>query len=136
MASSSTRTASSMGMTGRASNTKAGSMEQNLWTAVGVVAVEEHVAAPVANADVEGFDLEAGGGLPGAEDFEDALLCILVLDGGALGAFSPGEHVFHRDLLEVVSAPASPTGPEIVVGARGRAGGECEDCTPVVTSIR
>jgi len=35
MASSSTRTASSMGMTGRASKANAGNMEQNLWTAVG-----------------------------------------------------------------------------------------------------
>src|ERR1051326_9501073 len=35
MDSSSTRTASAMGITGRASNTNAGNIEQNLWTAVG-----------------------------------------------------------------------------------------------------
>src|SRR3981081_4635079 len=35
MDSNSTRTASSIGITGRASKTNAGSIEQNLWTAVG-----------------------------------------------------------------------------------------------------
>src|SRR2546423_4016501 len=35
MDSNSTRTASSIGITGRASKTKAGNIEQNLWTAVG-----------------------------------------------------------------------------------------------------
>src|ERR1041385_1102242 len=35
MDSSSTRTASAIGITGRASNTNAGNIEQNLWTAVG-----------------------------------------------------------------------------------------------------
>jgi hypothetical protein len=59
----------------------------------GVVAVEEHVAAPVADADVEGFDFEAGGGLPWAEDFEDAFLRVLVFEGRTLGALGSGEHV-------------------------------------------
>src|SRR5204863_707862 len=60
-----------------------------------VVALEQHVSAPFANAYHEEFDLEIGGGFPLTEYLENSLLGILVLDRRALRALEPADHVFH-----------------------------------------
>ena len=60
-----------------------------------IVAVQHHVAAPIADADHEQLDLEIVRRLPLGEDLEDALLGTLVLHRRALRALGPAEHVFH-----------------------------------------
>ena len=46
-----------------------------------IVALEQHMPAPLANAYHEEFDLEIGGRLPLTEDLENSLLRILLLEG-------------------------------------------------------
>ena len=45
-----------------------------------IVALHQHMAAPLAHAYHEHFDFEIGRGLPLRENFENSLLGILVLD--------------------------------------------------------
>ena len=52
-----------------------------------IIAVQQHIPAPVTNAYHERFDLEVAGRLPLREDLKDPLLRIFVLDRGALRAF-------------------------------------------------
>jgi hypothetical protein len=59
-----------------------------------IVAVQQHVAAPVAHADNEQLDLKIAGRLL-RENLKDPLLRILVLYRRLLRTFRPGEHVFH-----------------------------------------
>src|SRR4051812_11438711 len=60
-----------------------------------VVTFHQHIAAPITDADDERVDLEIGGWLPRAEDFQDSLLCIFVLDGRTLLTLIPSDHVLH-----------------------------------------
>ena len=60
-----------------------------------VVALHQHVSAPIADADDERLDFEIGWRLPWPEDIQDSFLCILILDGRALGTFVPSDHVLH-----------------------------------------
>src|ERR1700681_1473237 len=61
-----------------------------------VVAFHQHIPAPITDADHEGLDFEIGRRLPWAEDLQDSLLCIFVLDGRALRTFVPSDHVLHE----------------------------------------
>src|SRR5436190_18635976 len=61
----------------------------------GVVAFHQHVPAPLADPDDEELDLEITRRLPLAEDFEDALLGILVFHRRTLRAFEPADDVLH-----------------------------------------
>src|ERR1700726_2063120 len=49
-----------------------------------IVAIRQHVAAPVAYPDNEQLDLEVGGRFPTAKYVKDPLLTILILDGRPL----------------------------------------------------
>src|SRR5436190_13089216 len=60
-----------------------------------VVAVDEHIPAPVADADDEQLDLEIGWRLPLGEDLENPLLRVLVGGSRALRTFVPSDHVLH-----------------------------------------
>ena len=60
-----------------------------------VVTLHQHIPAPITDADDERLDFEIGGRLPRAEDLQDSLLCIFVLDGRALRTFVPSDHVLH-----------------------------------------
>jgi hypothetical protein len=46
-----------------------------------IIAIGEHIAAPVTNADHEQLDLEVGGGFPSAKDIKYPLLRFLVFEG-------------------------------------------------------
>src|SRR3954465_8672988 len=56
-----------------------------------IVRFHQHVTAPFADADHEEVDLEIGRCFPLAEDFENALLRVLVFHSGALRAFGPAD---------------------------------------------
>src|SRR5216683_3023349 len=60
-----------------------------------VVTFRQHIPAPITDADDERLDFETGGRFPRAEDLQDSLLCIFVLDGRALWTFVPSDHVLH-----------------------------------------
>src|SRR5438270_6992284 len=60
-----------------------------------VVTFHQHIPAPITDADDEGLDLEIVWHLPWAENLQNSLLRIFVLDGRALGTFVPGDHVLH-----------------------------------------
>ena len=49
-----------------------------------IMAVGQHVAAPITNTDHEQFDLEVGRGFPLTKDIKYPLLSFLVFDGRAL----------------------------------------------------
>src|ERR1035438_7546029 len=61
----------------------------------GVITFHQHIPAPITDADDERLDLEIGWWLPRAENLQDSLLCIFVLDGRALMTFVPSDHVLH-----------------------------------------
>src|SRR5438874_849880 len=61
-----------------------------------VVTFHQHIPAPITDADNEELDFEIVWRLPWAEDLQNSLLRILVLDGRALRTFVPGDHVLHR----------------------------------------
>ena len=61
-----------------------------------IVAVHQHIPAPIAHSHHEQLDLEIVGRLPLSENFQDALLGILVLHRRSLRALGPTDHVFHR----------------------------------------
>jgi hypothetical protein len=46
-----------------------------------VIAIQHHISTPITHSNDEQLDLEIGGGLPLGENFQNALLGILVLDG-------------------------------------------------------
>src|SRR5580765_4445955 len=58
-----------------------------------VVAVHQHVPAPLAHSHDEHLDLEIGGRLPLSEDLQYSLLGILVFHGRTLRTFEPADHV-------------------------------------------
>ena len=89
------RTASSTAITGRASNTNAGKHRAKLVNGQRIVAVHQHMPAPLADPHYEQFDLEIGGRLPLTEHLKDSLLGILVLHRRTLRAFEPADHVLH-----------------------------------------
>src|ERR1019366_3407789 len=60
-----------------------------------VVTLHQHIPAPITDADDERLDFETGGSFPRAEDLQNSLLCIFVLDGRALRTFLPSDHVLH-----------------------------------------
>src|SRR6266567_8561598 len=60
-----------------------------------VVTFHQHIPAPITDADDERLDFEIGGSFPRAEDLQNSLLCIFVLDGRALRTFVPSDHVLH-----------------------------------------
>src|ERR1041385_101133 len=60
-----------------------------------VVTFHQHIPAPITDADYERLDFEIGGSFPRAEDLQDSLLCIFVLDGRTLRTFVPSDHVLH-----------------------------------------
>jgi hypothetical protein len=74
--------ASAMGTTTRTSNVKAGSIEHSLCERI--VAIDQHIAAPVADPDHEHLDLEVCWLFPAAEHIENAPLGLFILDCGAL----------------------------------------------------
>src|ERR1017187_3233264 len=53
-----------------------------------VITFHQHIPAPITDADDERLDLEIGWRFPRAEDLQDSLLCIFVLDGRALRTFA------------------------------------------------
>src|ERR1039457_6460382 len=57
--------------------------------------LHQHIPAPITDADDERLDFETGGSFPRAEDLQNSLLCIFVLDGRALRTFLPSDHVLH-----------------------------------------
>src|SRR6266581_9573777 len=61
-----------------------------------VVTLHQHISAPITDADDEGLDFEIVWHLPWAEDLQNSLLRIFVLDGRALGTFVPSDHVLHQ----------------------------------------
>src|SRR5437588_258505 len=61
----------------------------------GVIAIGQHVAAPIANPNYEHLYVETGWFFPFAKHVENSLLRPLVLDCRTLRAFIPGDHVFH-----------------------------------------
>jgi len=63
----------------------------------------------VTDADDERLNLEIGWRPPRAEDLQNSLLCIFVLDGRALLTFVPSDHVLHDFLpfSRVVKDPPS-----------------------------
>src|SRR5579872_7151232 len=63
-----------------------------------VVAIRQHVSAPVADPADEHLDLEIGRRLPAAEHVEDPLLGILIVGRRALRALVPADHPLHRIL--------------------------------------
>src|SRR5262249_23771642 len=65
--------------------------------------------APLADSDHKEVDLEIARSLPLAEDFEDALLSILVFHRRTLRAFEPADHVFHRRPFRKTLGPAPTT---------------------------
>src|SRR6476619_4688459 len=69
-----------------------------------IVAFHQHVPAPLADADHKEVDLEVVWCLPLPKDFEDALLGVLVLHGGALRTLEPADHVFHDSPRKEVEA--------------------------------
>jgi hypothetical protein len=79
MASSSTRTASAIGITGRAFEYKCGQHGAKLVNGGGIIAIQHHIATPVTHSDYE-----IGWSLPLSENLQNALLGILVFDRLAL----------------------------------------------------
>jgi hypothetical protein len=61
-----------------------------------IVAIQHHIAAPVADSDNEQLDLEIVGLFPLSENLQYPLLGILVLNRRSLRAFGLGDHVLHR----------------------------------------
>src|SRR6266567_2793291 len=61
-----------------------------------IVAVHQHMPAPLAHAHHEQLDLEISGRLPLSENLQDPLLGILVLRRRSLRTFEPADHVLHR----------------------------------------
>src|SRR6266487_6425191 len=61
-----------------------------------VVAFHQHIPAPITDADDEGLDFEIVWRFPWAEDLQNSLLRIFVLDGRTLGTFVPCDHVLHQ----------------------------------------
>src|SRR5207302_132983 len=60
-----------------------------------IVTFHQHIPAPITDANDERLDLEIRGRFPRAEDLQNSLLCIFVLDGRALRTFIPSDHVLH-----------------------------------------
>src|SRR5206468_13107241 len=60
-----------------------------------VIAIGEHVAAPISNPNYEHLDVEGGWFFPFAKHIENSLLRPLILHCRTLRAFVPGDHVFH-----------------------------------------
>src|SRR6266545_3156633 len=60
-----------------------------------VVAVQQHIPAPVAHPYDEHFDLKMIGSLPLSENLQNALLSVLVLHRRSLRTFVPTDHVLH-----------------------------------------
>src|SRR5712692_10146636 len=61
-----------------------------------IVAVHQHMPAPLAHSHDEQLDLEIGGRLPLRENLQYPLLGILVLRRRSLRTFEPADHVLHR----------------------------------------
>jgi hypothetical protein len=102
-----------------------------------IVAFHQHVSAPLADAYYEKLDLEIGGCLPLSEYLKDSLLGILVLDGRALRAFKPTDHVFHvvsfprrsgRPQLQRANLPPTPCDRQFRDCAASRGIGTSSDC--------
>src|ERR1700733_11520205 len=89
-------------------NVKAGNIEQNLCTQR-IIAFHQHVPAPITDTDHERMVLEIGRRLPWAEDLQNPLLCIFVLDGRALRVFAPCGHVLHA--INLLFHPGPGCGP-------------------------
>src|SRR6266550_8481102 len=81
-----------------------------------VVTSHQHIAAPITDADDERVDLEIGWCLPRAEDFQDSLLCIFVLDGRTLLTLVPSDHVLHS--IDLLFHPGPSFGPRGGQGIR------------------
>src|SRR5579863_6157055 len=64
-----------------------------------IVALHQHMPAPLAHTNYEKLDLEIGWRLPLAKHFENSLLGILILYGRTLWAFKPTDYVFRVLLL-------------------------------------
>ena len=61
----------------------------------GIVAIGQHVAAPIADPDDEHLYGEVRRPLPFAKDVKNALLSPLIFDRRPLRAFIPSDHIFH-----------------------------------------
>src|ERR1700731_699520 len=83
-----------------------------------VVTLHQHIAAPITDADHERVDLEIGWCLPRAEDFQDSLLCVFVLDGRTLLTLVPSDHVLHSINLLVRPGPGFGLGKVYAWGLR------------------
>src|SRR5439155_10306934 len=96
IASSSTRTASMTGTTGRPWNSKRRQHRAELVNRQRIFAVQQHISTSVAYSYNEELDLEIVRRLPLSENLQYPLLGILVLHRRSLRTFEPADHVLHR----------------------------------------
>jgi len=60
-----------------------------------IVAIQQHVTAPVTHTNHEHLDLEIPGRLPLREHLQNSFLRVLVFNGRTLRTFCPSQHVLH-----------------------------------------